>query len=814
MNGVPQEMFTRYVARYRESDRSPQPLMAHLDGTAFLNSTHAGKIGLSSFGELMGLLHDFGKYSDAFQGYIKSAEGMIEPDDEEYVDAVRMKGKIDHSTAGAQYIWNNGIKSPVEQIAAEIMALCIASHHSGLIDCLDLNGIDQFTKRMNKTREKTHTEEVQAKLDTAVKKRIELLLSSPRLGIELKDRLEQIYLTEPKELRPFMLGFLTRFLFSTLIDADRLNSAERTTAFRPDWSLLVEQLEIHLTEFTTRNRIDGIRSEISASCRTFADREKGLYQLTVPTGGGKTLASLRFALHHARRHQMDRIIYVVPFTSIIDQNARIARSVFSALEQDGQQIVLEHHSNLTPEQDTNQSKLLAENWDAPIIYTTAVQLLETLFASGTRGVRRLHQLANAVIVFDEIQTIPIRTVHLFNNAMNFLVGQCGSTVVFCTATQPLLHAVDVKKGAARLHADSQMMRDVNSLFRELHRATIIDKCKPGGWTEDEVAEAAWQQLDDSGSALIIVNKKAQAQELIKRLHGKTEHVYHLSTSMCPAHRAEVLDNIRNCLDLTNPVPVICISTQLIEAGVDVDFGSVIRYLTGLDSIAQAAGRCNRNGLRATGSVFIVNPANENLDKLPEIRIAQEQTKRVLLEFNEDPAAFDHNLQSPVTMRRYYEYYFFQRAHEMAFPLSRKDLRRNDDLLSLLSANAQSVQIYQQEHRQAPPLHLRQAFMSAAKAFKAIDSPTEGVIVPYGKEGVRIIAELSALSRFDDKSKLLKEAQRYSVNLFPYEKQKLMDKQRLYEAWAGSGILCLDERHYSEQFGVSTEEVSAMSALIA
>jgi len=263
----------------------------------------------------------------------------------------------------------------------------------------------------------------------------------------------------------------------------------------------------------------------------FAYRERGLYQLTVPTGGGKTLASLRFALHHAERNNMDRIIYVVPYTSIIDQNARVARSVFAFLEESGRHIVLEHHSNLTPEQDTSQSKLLVENWDAPIIYTTAVQFLETLFAAGTRGVRRLHQLANAVIIFDEIQTIPIRTVHLFNNAINFLVDQCSSTVVFCTATQPLLNEVDVKKGAARLSPNFQMMSDVGSLFRELHRAAIEDRCKSGGWTDDEVAETALQQLDEAGSVLIIVNKKAQAKELFQRLHGKTEHVYHLSTSI-------------------------------------------------------------------------------------------------------------------------------------------------------------------------------------------------------------------------------------------------------------------------------------------
>jgi len=808
-------VMSEFVARYRLSDGTPQSLIDHLEGASVLASAFAGKIGLPQFGELMGLIHDFGKYSSAFQGYIKSSEGRIEPDDDEYVDSRKMKGKIDHSTAGAQYLWKNKGDSLFWQIAAEIIALCIVSHHSGLIDCLSPDGNDVFSKRMDKPTEKTHVDEVQSKVDGTVLDHVNRLLTSSNIEGELRRRLE---LLRKEVLSPetgqFMLGFLTRFLFSALIDADRLNSAEREPASNLEWRLLIEKLEAHLANFTSRNRIDEIRSDISSSCFKFAIREKGLYQLTVPTGGGKTLASLRFALHHAEQHKMDRIIYVVPYTSIIDQNARVARSVFAPIEESGRHVVLEHHSNLTPEQDTSQSKLLAENWDAPIIYTTAVQFLETLFAAGTRGVRRLHQLANAVIIFDEIQTIPIRTVHLFNNAINFLVGQCGATVVFCTATQPLLDKVDLKKGAARLSTHSQMMRDVGGLFRELRRTTIEDKCKDEGWTDDEVAETALQQLDEAGSVLIIVNKKAQARELFQRLHIRIEHVYHLSTSMCPAHRTAVLDKVKACLDPKSPVPVICISTQLIEAGVDVDFGAVIRYLAGLDSIAQAAGRCNRNGLRSTGRVLIVNPANEGLDKLTEIRMAQEITKRVLREFQDAPAAFDHDLQSPQAMERYYLYYFFQRAHEMAFPVSRKDFERDDDLFSLLSTNGQSVEAYKIAQKQAPLLHLRQSFMSAAKAFKVIDSPTEGVIVPYGTEGERIIADLSSLSRFDDKSKSLKEAQRYSVNLFRHEVSKLKEKQRLYEAWEGSGIYCLDERHYSEQFGASTEEVSEMKTLIA
>lgn len=800
----------QYIARYRQSDGSPQTLVEHLEGVAALAASFSAKIGLAAVGELMGLLHDFGKYAEAFQSYIESAAGKIEPEDDEYVDAARMRGKIDHSTAGAQYIWEKKTNSPFGQVAAEIMALCIASHHSGLIDSLAPDGTDLFSKRLDKPPEKTHIEEIKGKAEESIRQHVNLILESSRIETELRQRLERMLLPGESQaiINQFMMGFLTRFLFSSLIDADRLNSAERQPSPKPEWPLLIGILEANLASFKARNRIDEIRADIASACLSFADREKGVYQLTVPTGGGKTLASLRFALHHAAKHKMDRIIYVVPYTSIIDQNARVARSVFAFLEKGGRDIVLEHHSNLTPEQDTSQSKLLAENWDAPIIYTTAVQFLETLFAAGTRGVRRLHQLANAVIIFDEIQTIPIRTVHLFNNAVNFLARQSGSTVVFCTATQPLLHKVEPAKGTAQLSADSQMMQDVGGLFRELHRATIDgSKLKPEGWTVKEVADATRHKLADSGSVLVIVNKKAQARELYQRLQGNIEHVYHLSTSMCPAHRMAVLDKVKVCLDPKKPLPVVCVSTQLIEAGVDVDFGSVIRYLAGLDSIAQAAGRCNRNGLRPTGKVLIVNLANEGLDKLPEIRVAQETTKRVLREFHDDPASFDHDLLSPKVMERYNLYYFFQRAHEMAFPLSHREFGRDDDLLTMLSLNSLSVAAYQRLQRQAPPHHLRQSFMSAAKAFKAIDSPTEGVIVPYGR-GERIIAELEGI-RFEGKAKLLKEAQRYSVNFFSYEMNILKEKGQLYEVWEGSDIFWLDERHYSEEFGTSTEEVAAM-----
>ena len=816
---------TQFLSHYRKSDGKEQSVKEHLEEVSYTAGAISGKIGLASIGELTGLLHDLGKYSDAFQTYIRSAVGQLNPDEDEYVDAKGMKGKIDHSTAGAQYIWENlQNKKELEwQLIRQIIALCVASHHTGLMDCLAPDGTDLFTRRMGKPKDRTHFNEVLKKTDKAIRNRAGILLASPTIQKEFRQRLELLAGGQSGELCMFSLGLLTRFLFSSLIDADRLSTAdfENPTAARerykggyPDWAILIETLERHITGFITRNQIDVIRSDISSACMSAATRGKGLYTLTVPTGGGKTLASLRFALRHAKQYGMDRIIYVIPYTSIIDQNAAVVRSIFKDCKSKngGRNIVLEHHSNLTPEVDTWQSKILAENWDAPIVFTTAVQFLETLFATGTRGARRMHQLANAIIIFDEIQTIPIRTVHLFNNAINFLAGQCGSTAVFCTATQPLLNEVDTKKGAVLFTTNHEMMPDVRELFRTLKRVDVIDSRKNGGWTENEVADCARQELERTGSVLIIVNTKKAAQDIYKHCREKADKtvlVCHLSTNMCPAHRIDVLKKIRECLDLENPKPVICVSTQLIEAGVDVDFGSVIRHLAGLDSIAQAAGRCNRNGLRATSRVYVVNPSRENLDMLPDIRIASEKAERVLEEYRNNPDAFDHDLLSPKAMAQYYRYYFFERAHEMEYPVGAKQVGRDDSLLTLLSTNFFSVEAYKRASRKAPTFPLRQSFRSAAEAFKAIDAPTEGVIVPYSKEGERIIAELCSAHEVQKQYELLKEAQRYSVNVFPNVLKKLSDRDCIHEIQVGSGIMYLDERYYGRDFGVSLEAVEQM-----
>lgn len=838
-----EEKPTDYIAHVRENgDR--QWLRDHLRGVGEKTSTSAAKIGLATQGELIGLLHDLGKYSAAFQAYLGSARGILNQDeDENFVDADKLRGKIDHSTAGAQMVWRELEKrGPVGQIVGQMLALCIASHHSGLIDCLSSDrqslGEDVFTRRMQKADERSHLVEAWSKADVAIRERAESLLAKPDVVAGLQAWLGRIAQEAPgKTDKGFVaqqqIGLLARFLFSCLIDADRLDTAifekPRSNRHRPQgdyagWPILADRLERHLTGLEPREPIDYLRRDISQHCLAGAARERGIFTLSVPTGGGKTLASLRFALHHAARHtnleqskKIDRIIYVIPFTSIIDQNAEVVRGILEPKGDTAEQgrIVLEHHSNLTPEVQGWRDKILTENWDAPVIYTTMVQFLETLFGAGTRGARRMHQLANAVLIFDEIQSLPVNCVHLFNNAINFLADHCGSTVVLCTATQPLLDKVDSTQGAIRLRPNSELMPDVSALFTDLKRVDVINQHKPGGWTQEEVAKLAREEAHDAGSCLVIVNTKKAAQAVyLLCQEGSSVPVFHLSTSLCPAHRKAILREVRKSLERREPV--LCVSTQLIEAGVDVDFGAVIRYAAGLDSIAQAAGRCNRNKRNATGRVHVVNPRqqDENLDRLIDIRIGRDKTARILNDYETNPARFNHNLIGPEAMAWYYENYFFARKGDMSYPVSAATLGHDDNLLNLLSCNPLASAAYAQRNSQMPTLYLRQSFKAAAQAFKAIDAPTQGVIVPFCESGRELVSDLCAAYEVEKQYDLLRRAQQYTVNVFPHQLAKLQEAGALHPVQEGTGILHLDPRYYSFEFGLVTEPIGPMETLLS
>lgn len=820
-------MKTQYIAHVRHGSDVKQSLATHLTETAAIAKILAAKLGLDLAGELLGLMHDFGKYSLKFQKYIYDATGLINPDldDEESTPG---GSKVDHSTAGAQWVYRRLAAMGQKEsgvLCGQMLGLCIASHHgAGLIDCLDDEGNVVWQKRFNKDDSLTHLSECLQNADESVLRQAEGLADKALLVQMLAPLKAVLMLPEAQaghQIKEFYLGCFTRFLFSCLIDADRINSADferenqkeiRRLQEKPDWQAAIAKLEAKLAQFERRYPIDEIRRQIADDCLQRAADAQGIYTLTVPTGGGKTLASLRHALHHAQTHGLERIIYIIPYTSIIDQNAEAVRDIL------GDEWVLEHHSNLDPEKQTWQNKLLSENWNKPIVFTTMVQFLDAWFGGGTRGARHIHPMANSVLIFDEIQTLPVKCVHLFCNALNWLVQFGGSSAVLCTATQPLLSACGVDefpedkralvkaRGLLQLASNAEIMgknQALDKLFADLSRVEIKFNEKAGGWSVDEAGAFLLTQFQTALSCLFIVNTKKWAKALYQYCQQQnvpSEALFHLSTNQCAAHRKALFARMKQRLE--QKLPVVCISTQLIEAGVDISMACVIRALGGLDSIAQAAGRCNRHGENAgKGRVWVLNLQEPSLAKvLPDIDAGQQQAERVLREFA------GQDILQPKAMRQYFEYYFYQRSDEMAYAVKNSASGSLLDWLSDNGSNNYAAKNDQRRQTKQYPL-LMHSFKSAGRAFQVINAPTRAVIVPYG-EGKALIAKLCG--EYEPKAfyGYLNQAQRFSVNVFPNVWKKLIESNAIHEI-ADTGVYYLNERHYSEEYGLAADEVAPM-----
>ena len=814
------------IAHVRKLDGLQQLLIDHLLETSTISGQLTAKLNLGFVGELLGLMHDFGKYSRKFQKYIHDETGLFNPDlDDE--ESTPNGSKVDHSTAGAQWVYRElrkfGAEQGIGELFGQMLGLCIASHHGeGLIDCLDGEGNPKWIKRFNKTDELTHLAECEQNADEVVQQKAHELAGENLIRSLLKAvKLILSDSTTNDKIKEFYLGCLTRFLFSCLIDADRINSSDfereaqkevRCLTEKPDWQSAINKLETHLASFENRYPIDEIRRRISSDCLKRAVDSQGIYTLTVPTGGGKTLASLRYALHHAQKHNLDRIIYIIPYTSIIDQNAQAVRKIL------GEDWVLEHHSNLEPEKQSWQDKLLSENWDKPIVFTTMVQFLDAWFGGGTRGARHIHPMTNAVLIFDEIQTLPVKCVHLFCNVLNWLTAFGKSTAVLCTATQPLLSESGLRnfpegkresiaaRGLLKLPENAEIMgkhQDLDKLFADLSRVEIQFNEKSGGWNVEEAGTFLLEQFQTTPSCLFIVNTKKWAQELYQYCQKQNvplEALFHLSTHQCAAHRKAIFDTIKARLE--NKEPVICISTQLIEAGVDISMACVIRALGGLDSIAQAAGRCNRHGEKGgKGQVWVLNLQEQDFTRiLPDIQAGKTHAERVFRNFA------GQGILQPAAMERYFEYYFYQRSDEMSYSIKNSAM---GSLLDWLSDNALNPYGEKNNKRSKPLPLLMQSFKSAGRAFQAIDAPTHAVIVPYG-EGAELIAKLCGEWDPKEMHRTLQKAQRYSVNVFPNVWDKLQKENALHETIEGSGIYYLNERYDNDEFGLSLDETSEMT----
>lgn len=681
------------IAHLAEDGRT-HSLREHLVKTAERAGTFAAVFGFGEWGRLAGLWHDLGKYSKSFQNKLAAAAGQ-----EAHLEG---KARVDHSTAGALY----AVEQFVAQFkqAGRLLAYIVAGHHAGLPDwSADSTGKAALSQRLLR----------QDLLDAVLSQDI-----PPEI-------LEQPFPTErPVGRDP---AFWLRMLFSCVVDADFLDTeaffdpeqAELRQGF-PALSELLAPFTGYMIEKQSAARdtaVNRLRKAILRRCIETSLDPSGVFSLTVPTGGGKTLSSMAFALHHANAHGHRRIIYVIPYTSIIEQTADQFREIFG-------DVVVEHHSNLDaakPDGETARSRLACENWDAPLIVTTNVQFFESLFAGRTSRCRKLHNIAGSVVVLDEAQLLPTEFLSPILEALNELCRHYGVTVLLCTATQPALGphrsaSFDFKG----LEGIREIMEDPKALFDKFKRIEVKlpqDFQTPVSW--DDLAK----ELAKLPSVLCIVNRRDDCRCLWSLM---PEGTFHLSALMCGAHRTDQIARIKASLKAGLTTRVI--STQLVEAGVDLDFPVVYRAVAGLDSIAQAGGRCNREGLLSSGTLTVFMPPTR--PPIGILRQAAEIGTRMLSTDQNDP------LRPERFMDYFRELYWLQGSDRLDARNILRDLK--------------------------PDPELRFSFRTAAGNFKLIDDKSQApVIVAYGAEGAKLIDQLD---RLGPERWLLRKLQRYVVNL--------------------------------------------------
>ncbi|WLR42883.1 CRISPR-associated helicase Cas3' [Bacillus carboniphilus] len=785
-----------FTAHIRNDDQCIQTIEDHLQAVKELAGLFGSKIGFSSTAALTGLLHDMGKLCNEFNDYIYLA--VHDPEN------APPRGSVDHATAGAKFIYETVQKDKGNQLLAEIVSNVVMSHHSSLHDFLS------------------------PKLESPVLKRLakDDLPQYPRVCNEF-ERLQFHIQTEElvkhslEELRPFLqdsapekilisLTLLTKYLFSCLIDADRINTRnfelKEPHYKKPDHSLLFKHYHSTLLNYlqgkgTSKSKINHLRAKMSMQCEEAAYMPSGIYTLSIPTGGGKTLSSLRYALKHAIEHNKDRIIYIIPYTTIIEQNAEEVRNILNDDEH-----ILEHHSNVI--EDINEEKinymqekapkLAKDNWDSPIIFTTMVRFLDTFFSGGTRDIRRLHNLANSIIIFDEVQSVPIECVSLFNESLNFLKKHCHTAILLCTATQPALDFVERKLDCI----DGELIKNIKDVTLAFKRVDLIDKTTKKGWDTEGLADFIEEKMEHEESILCILNTKKVVRLLFDSLSERNldADIYHLSTTMCAAHRKEILEKVKRKLDAKERV--ICLSTQLIEAGVDISFGSVIRSLSGLDSIAQAAGRCNRHKEKEVGNVYIINHREENLDNLKTIKVGKKITYKMLFDRKGDLS----DVLSSQTIEHYFQLFYNELEDELDYYIP--SLKNN--MMSMLDRNKQYYQEYFHKTGKSLPLIQKSAIGTAANHFQVIQSAAHTVIVPYG-EGNEIIADLNENLSIEKLSTTLKKAQQYSIGVYEHELNKLSISHGIEYLHDGRFIE-LKEKFYDERYGLNVEGDAEMRFL--
>ena len=791
-----------YIARFQEKSLKIQSVKEHINNVANLCKIFGKKLNVSSFLYLAGLLHDMGKYSDKFQDYIKLELNKAKSGDKE--KAGEVADKEDHGVFGGKYIYEKYNKrDPISCITSEILALICCYHHGGLPDCVNSNIEVTLLERFKKT-DPNNLSEVYKKYINDINIDIDSIFDNACSEIELI--LEK--LKEFNDEAFFAVHLFIKTAYSMLIDADRydsylfesenciddeeLNNTDNTKV----WHEYLIRLEDRLAEFNQKSdvnenekRINKIRQDISDECLDFASNKEGIYTLTVPTGGGKTLSSLRLALKHAELKNKDRIVYILPYTTIIEQNADEVRKSLKCDDD-----LLEYHSNVLEDDKGENYRLLTHRWSNKIIYTTMVQFLNTFYNKGTQDMRRIHNLLNSIIVFDEIQTIPIKCIDLFNGCINYLNKIGNSTIILCSATQPELNKANV---SIQFSEHREIIKDVNNKFKILERVEVLDVTRKEGYTFEEASEFIYDIKKNANSVLMVcntVNSASTIYKILSKIIGKDINLYFLSSNLCPAHRKDLLSEIKN--GLKDKKHLICISTQLIEAGVDISFDISVRALAGLDFIAQTSGRMNRNGKSIKEYGYIINLNDDDeLKKLTEIKLGKTHCKELLDEYKKDNNTFDNSLLSPKSIKKYFKYYYSDIAlkNNMNYPI------KNTSIYDMLDYNESNTSGYEDDF----PLQFMYKFKTAGELFKVIDNDTKTILVPY-KKGKNLISELLNNDAYDKKKMILNEIGQYSVNIYSNKFEALKEKEGVIFN-KECGVYILQDFYYDNVKGVSLEK---------
>lgn len=749
----------------------------HTEKTAFLCNGKGMRCGLSQVMSLCGILHDMGKNKQKFHDYICADENTRH----------KLRGTVAHASTGAKYMYDMLCDSTCHtRFMVEMISYAVAAHH-GLFDSVIKGNTDLFLKKLesiddydeacdNAKREYLREYDLDQMVINAsdefrivwekISKLFQRMIpffTQTKNNVNREDTKEKVL-----ECKFFLLACLQRLMLSLLIDSDweatsdfmeNINTLSKHAGFNAK-EIFAEaqanfkrymqnkQQSVGNSPLTEKEKvIFNARNALQNECIKFAKYPAGIYCLPIPTGGGKTLSSLAYALEYCRLHpETERIFYISPYISITEQNAKVFRDAIG-----NSKWILEHHSSVIRNEETegedyrsDQCSKYEMNWEEPFICTTFVQFMNTLFSDKSESIRRMHRLINSVVIIDEVQSMPLKCIHTFNYMINFLNAVCNTNIILCTATQPKL---DEAECPICYSEPKYMVENAAGWFRTFERVKIDVPRMDQKHTIESLGDEIMQKMEKYRSILVVLNTKSAVKRLYDRLKKQNVNVEYLTTNLCAEHRNDKIESIKITLQKKQE-PIVVVSTNLIEAGVDISFECVYRSMAGLDSLAQSAGRCNRNGEMECGRIFLITLEGENTGSMGELLQKTRVTDALIREYHN--SGTNDSLLMPRWMDEYYKRIYFYESDQMNFPIKES----GKSIMELLSIGFGSGEKRTSMH---------QAYKTAGQAYRVIDDHSLGVIVPY-KEGQEIIENIREATDMGEIKAYIRQAQRYTVNV--------------------------------------------------